>query len=69
MATAYVARRFNEHFGQGAASYVDVRDEFTTEEFDAWLSFFDEWDSLEEQRKDAEAQREAMKAAATALRG
>ena len=69
MATGYLARRFNEHFGQGAASYVEVRDGFASDEFDAWLAFFDEWDKRAEERKEAAAQEAAMKAAAAALRG
>jgi hypothetical protein len=69
LATGYLARRFNEHFGQGAASYVEVRDGFASDEFDAWLAFFDEWDKREDERKEAAAQEAAMKAAAAALRG
>jgi len=67
--TAYLARRFIERFGDGSASYVEVRDEFAGPEFDAWIAFFDEWDKREDERKEAAAQRAAMNAAAAATRG
>lgn len=56
-------------FGQGTASYVEVRDAFTADEFDAWLAFFDEWDKREEERKTEAAHKAAMNAADAALRG
>ena len=65
---AYVARRFNEVFGQGSASYVEVRDRLTGAELNGWLAYFAEWDRW---RALAEAQSKhdsVMKAAAEALR-
>ena len=61
-------RRFGEHFGQGAASYVEVRDEFTADEVAGWMAFFAEWDRREDERKEAEEQKQMMKAAGEALR-
>src|SRR3990167_8546688 len=37
LAEAYLARQFGEVFGEGSASYVEVRDEFSADEFSAWL--------------------------------
>lgn len=62
-------RRFNEHFGQGSASYVAVRDDFTADEHAAWMAFFEEFDKRAAERKADEEHEAAMKAAAAALKG
>ena len=62
----YLAGRFNEMYGQGAASYVEVRDDFASDEFDAWVAFFDERDKREKERKEAAEHAKTMKAAARA---
>lgn len=67
LATAYLARRFNDHFGPGTASYIEARDEFSSDEMDGWLAFFDEFDKRAAERKEAADQKATMKAAATAL--
>ena len=69
LATAYLARRFNDHFGAGTASYVEVRDDFTSDEMTGWLAFFDEFDKRAAERKEAADQKAVMKAASAALRG
>jgi AraC-like DNA-binding protein len=66
MEVAYLARRFIEHFGDGAASYVQVRDEFSADEHDAWLAFFTERDRTEAERKAQEEHDAVMKAATDA---
>ena len=68
MAEAYLARQFGEVFGEGSASYVEVRDEFSADEFSAWLAYFVEWDRLAGERKAAADHAAAMKAARDALR-
>lgn len=59
--------RFAERFGQGAASYVEVRDDFSASEAVAWLAYFEAWDAEESERKAAEEHRKTMAAAARAL--
>jgi hypothetical protein len=56
----------NEHFGQGTASYTDVRDDFTTDEMWAWFAFFGEAEKTEALRKAQEEHDELLKAAAAA---
>src|SRR3990167_10200964 len=63
LAEAYLARRFGEVFGEGSASYVEVRDEFSADEFSAWLAYFLEWDRLAGERKAAADHAAAMKVA------
>jgi len=41
----------NELFGQGTASYVEVRDQFAGDEFIAWLAFVTERDRRDALRK------------------
>lgn len=59
----------NEHFGDGSASYVDVRDDFSADEHIAWLAFFDAFDEQETERKAQAEHDAAMKAATDAVRG
>ena len=58
----------NELFGQGTASYVEVRDSFTGDEFLAWLAFLDRWDEMADARDKAKEHDQVMAAAAKALR-
>lgn len=60
--------RFAERFGQGSASYVEVRDHFAADESIAWLAYFEAWDAAEAERKAAEDHRKTMEAATRALR-
>lgn len=57
----------NELFGQGTASYVDVRDQFTGDEFHAWLAFLDRWDEEQDARDKAKQHEQVMAAAARAV--
>lgn len=65
---AYLARRMNEHFGNGTASYVEVRDAMIAEEHQAWLAFFSEWDKRAADRKADEEHDKMLKAATRAMR-
>ena len=65
---AYVAQRFNERFGQGSASYVEVRDRFVGAELDGWLAYFGEWDRHKALAEAQSKHDSVMKAAAEALR-
>lgn len=58
----------NELFGQGTASYVDVRDSFNGDEFMAWLAFLDRWDEEADAREKAKQHDQVMAAAAAAIR-
>lgn len=58
----------NELFGQGAVSYVDVRDRFRGDEFAAWLAFVTERSKQEEHEKAQEEHDKTMESFAKALR-
>ena len=59
----------NELFGQGTASYVEVRDQFSGDEFLAWLAFLDRWDEEKAARDKAKEHEQVMAAALRAVRG
>lgn len=59
--------RFNERFGQGTASYTEVRDRMTGDEVAGWMAYFAAWDEREAVRKAQSEHDKTMEAARSAL--